>query len=107
MGWLSGVVWCDPADTERGLGRCQCVRIQQELKARSSHKYIVLMCLLTPRCTTLHTGLDVYRDNIALNERINTFFASINNVGSLKGVVQFPTVQVRSGSPPHHLNRRM
>uniref|UniRef100_A0A7S0S7P1 ENTH domain-containing protein n=1 Tax=Chlamydomonas leiostraca TaxID=1034604 RepID=A0A7S0S7P1_9CHLO len=38
-------------------------------------------------------GLDMYRDNVALNERLNTFFSAINNVGTLKGAVQFPTVQ--------------
>ena len=37
------------------------------------------------------------QENIALNDRLNTFFTSINNIGSMRGAVQFPTLQVGGG----------
>ncbi|GAX76674.1 hypothetical protein CEUSTIGMA_g4120.t1 [Chlamydomonas eustigma] len=38
-------------------------------------------------------GLELYKENVALNERLNGFFNAINNVGSMRGSVQFPTLQ--------------
>ena len=38
-------------------------------------------------------GLEIYRENVAINDRLNTFFNQINNIGSMKGSVQFPTLQ--------------
>lgn len=39
-------------------------------------------------------GLDIYRENSVLNEKLNAFFGSINNVPALRGAVQFPSLQV-------------
>ena len=39
--------------------------------------------------------LFLLQENNALNERLNAFFSSINNIGSMRGSVQFPTLQVR------------
>jgi hypothetical protein len=37
------------------------------------------------------------QENVALNERLNAFFVAINNIGAVKGSVQFPSLQVRGG----------
>mmetsp|Transcript_14533 Transcript_14533/g.31622 ORF Transcript_14533/g.31622 Transcript_14533/m.31622 type:complete len:742 (+) Transcript_14533:174-2399(+) len=39
-------------------------------------------------------GLELYKENMVLNDRLNTFFSTINNIGSLRGSgVTFPTLQ--------------
>lgn len=42
-------------------------------------------------------GLEVYKENILMNEKLNAFFATIQNISALRGAVQFPNVQVRAG----------
>lgn len=39
-------------------------------------------------------GLEVYKENILMNEKLNAFFAVIQNIPPLRGAVQFPSVQV-------------
>jgi hypothetical protein len=44
-----------------------------------------------------YRALDLYKENSVLNEKLNAFFAAINNVPALKGAVQFPSLQVSLG----------
>jgi hypothetical protein len=50
-------------------------------------------------------ALDLYKENSALNEKLNTFFAAINNVPALKGAVQFPSLQVSQGAVAEDMNQ--
>ncbi|GFH26031.1 ENTH domain-containing protein [Haematococcus lacustris] len=38
-------------------------------------------------------GLDLYKENSLLNDRLNAFFSNINHVPTLRGVVQMPSLQ--------------
>eukprot|EP00798_Chlamydomonas_sp_ICE-L_P007979 gene7979-1196_t len=38
-------------------------------------------------------GLEAYKENSALNDRLNHFFSAINAIGSLRGSVEFPQLQ--------------
>lgn len=39
-------------------------------------------------------SLELYKENIVLNDKLNTFYSAINNIQMLRGAVQFPTLQV-------------
>lgn len=45
-------------------------------------------------------SLELYKENMLLNDKLNTFYSAINNIQMLRGAVQFPTLQVR-GSRLH------
>mmetsp|Transcript_19102 Transcript_19102/g.32780 ORF Transcript_19102/g.32780 Transcript_19102/m.32780 type:complete len:600 (-) Transcript_19102:1700-3499(-) len=38
-------------------------------------------------------GLETYKENSVLNDKLNTFFSSINNIPALRGQVQMPSLQ--------------
>jgi len=38
-------------------------------------------------------GLDIFKENMQLNERLNAFFGSINTIPGLRGAVEFPELQ--------------
>ncbi len=42
-------------------------------------------------------GLDLYKENVALNDKLNTFFQAVANIPALRGTVQLPNLQVRAG----------
>lgn len=44
-----------------------------------------MLCIMPASCL---------QENVALNDRLNGFFTAINNVGTMRGAVQFPTLQV-------------
>ncbi|MEW5308793.1 MAG: hypothetical protein WDW38_000724 [Sanguina aurantia] len=38
-------------------------------------------------------SLELYKENIVLNDKLNAFYSAINNIQMLRGAVQFPTLQ--------------
>jgi hypothetical protein len=43
--------------------------------------------------TDAQHALELYKENVALNDRLNAFFVSINKIGSIRGSVEFPPLQ--------------
>lgn len=41
-------------------------------------------------------SLELYKENMLLNDKLNAFYSAINNIQMLRGAVQFPTLQVRA-----------
>lgn len=52
-----------------------------------------------PRPVSPHAvkGVELVKENLVINERLNAFVGTIGSIPPLRGAVQFPSVQVRSG----------